>query len=91
MNGTWKYYADDLKENDDIIAVVIICFDEKNIYINVCREKTWWITLNYPLPEHLSNSTLISEYIHILKCHIYEWHIYKPFLSIHILKQLNIC
>ena len=39
MNGTWKYYADDLKENDDIIAVVIICIDAKNIYIYVYREK----------------------------------------------------
>ena len=39
MNGTWKYYADDLKENDDIIAVVIICLDAKNIYIYVNREK----------------------------------------------------
>ena len=39
MNGARKYYVDDLKENDDIIAVVIICFDAKNIYINVYREK----------------------------------------------------
>ena len=39
MNGARKYYADYLKEIDDIIAVVIICFDAKNIYINVCREK----------------------------------------------------
>ena len=39
MNGARKHYADDLKENDDIIAVVIICLDAKNIYINVYREK----------------------------------------------------
>ena len=39
MNGARKYYADDLKENDDIIAVVIICLDAKNIYIYVYREK----------------------------------------------------
>ena len=39
MNGARKYYADDLKENDVIIVAVIICFDAKNIYINVCREK----------------------------------------------------
>ena len=39
MNGARKYYADDLKENDVIIAVVIICFHAKNIYINVWREK----------------------------------------------------
>ena len=39
MNDKGKYYTDDLKENDDIIAVVIICLDAKNIYINVYREK----------------------------------------------------